>query len=401
MVRPTLPKYEIIENTLNKITKKPGTKATYRSNINLYFKLLNIKNPDNYFNNNRDYTKDLWNVAEKIENMPPKTQNTFISVVKRFLSRNDIEIKSREWEDIASRNELTRAYAIVDDVIPKPNQLKRLLQIADPKIKTLIQFLATAGCRIDEAVQLKLTDIDMDKRMVTIKPEISKTSKKRYTFFTEETKQILEMWMRERKRFIMNSFTKSIYKRNNLEDKGYNIKKSGDKWKVSKDGERLKKEDMVELEERLFPFTPQNATLCLVNLLEKVGEPFNQKDRNPRLKHPRYRYHFHSLRKFWFHSFQNTDANKNHIDFMGGHQSLLDRTYTDFLNNPERLKDTYDKFSSCLNIFETTPDLTETHKEIEKLRRDKEEMQKTLDEMKAQIMELRLEKLEQLNGLKK
>lgn len=401
MVRPSKPKYEVIEKTLNKITKKPGTKATYRSYLNLYFKILNIKNPDTYFNDNRDYTKDIWNVAEKIEDMPPKTQHTFISCVKRFLIRNDVEIKSREWEDIATRNELKTAYAIVDDVIPRSSQLKRLLQLAEPKINTLVQFLATTGCRINEALQLTLHDIDMDKRMVTIKPEISKTNKKRYTFFTEETKQILEMWMIERKRFIMNSFTKSIYKRNNLKSKGYEIKKSGDKWKISKDSKRLKKEDLVPLEERLFPFTSQNANLAWVNLLEKAGEPFNQKDMNPRLKHPRYRYHFHSLRKFWFHSFQNTDANKNHIDFMGGHQSLLDRTYTDFLNHPEALKKTYDTFSSCLYIFESTPDLTDIHEQLSEKDKQIQDLKETMDEMKAQILELRLEKLEQINGVKK
>lgn len=386
MVRPQKPKYEVIEKTLNKLTKKPGTKATYRSYINLYFKLLKIKNPNTYFSDNRDYTKDIWTVAEKIEDMPPKTQHTFISCVKRFLLRNDIQIKSREWEDISSRNELKRAYAIVDDVIPKSNQLKRLLSIAEPKIKTLIQFLATTGCRIGEALQLTWNLVDMETCMVTIPAEISKTNRKRYTFFTEETKEMLIMWERERERFIMNSFTKSIYTRNHLAAKGYIIKKSGDKWKLSKDGKRLEKKDLVKLEERIFPFTSQTATASWVGLLEKAGEPFNQKDHNPRLKFPRYRYHIHCMRKFWFHSFQNTNANKNHIDFMGGHQSLLDQTYTNFLDNPEVLKETYGKYSSCLAIFETPADTSDIRESLAEKEKQIDLMQHKMDEMNQTML---------------
>ncbi len=398
MARLPKPKYEVIEKTLNKITKKPRTKATYRSYINLYFKLLNVKNPETYFTSKRDYTKDVWEVAEKIENMPPKTQSILFTVVKRFLSRNDVEIKQRDWEDIASRNELKRAYAIVDDAIPTSNQLKRLLQFADPKIKTLVQFLSTTGCRIHEALQLTWDNIDLNTRMVKISAEISKTSRKRYTFFTEETKEMLEIWQKERVRFIANSMNKSIFVRNKLEAQGYTIKKSGDKWKIYKGGKKIDKQDLIKLEQRVFPFSAQTATVSWNGLLEKAGEPFNKKDNNTRLKHPRYRYHFHSLRKFWFRSFQNTDANKNHIDFIGGHQSLLDQTYTDFLSQPEKLKDTYDKFSSCLLIFETQPDLTDINQQLAERNAEMQDLKQTIEDNKIQILELRVTIQELKNG---
>ena len=381
MARLPKPKYEVIEKTLNKITKKPRTKATYRSYINLYFKLLDVKNPETYFTSKRDYTKDVWEVAEEIENMAPKTQSILFTVVKRFLSRNDIEIKQREWEDIASRNELKRSYAIIDDVIPTSNQLKHLLQFADPKIKTLVQFLSTTGCRINEALQLTWNNIDLNTRMVKISAEISKTSRKRYAFFTKETKEMLEIWQKERLRFIAHSMNKSIFVRNKLESDGYTIKKSGDKWKIYKDSKKIDKQDLIKLEQRVFPLSAQTATVSWNNLLERAGDPFNKKDSNKRLKHPRYRYHFHSLRKFWFHSFQNTDANKNHIDFIGGHQTLLDRTYTDFLSQPEKLKDTYDKFSSCLAIYESKPDLSGVQKQLEEKDKQIAEMERKIKNM--------------------
>ncbi|MCK4348823.1 MAG: site-specific integrase, partial [Thermoplasmatales archaeon] len=337
MTRPIKKKYEIIENALDKITKKPGTKSTYRSYINRYFKILGVENPNSYLTSNRNYTDDIWTVAKEIENIPAKTQQTFVSAVKRFLRRLDVDIKAREWEDISSRNELTKVYALTDDVIPKSSQLKQLLQLSTPKIKILVLFLATTGCRLNEALQITWKDVDMDKRKVKLSGEITKSSMKRFTFFTEETKDALEAWKIERHRFITHSMKKSIFVRNQLAKDGFEIKKKNDKWVIYKDGKRIDREKVIELDQRVFPFSSYTAQASWITLLEKAGMPFNEKDNNPKFDRPRYRFHIHCLRKFWFHSFQNTGANKNHIDFMGGHQSLLDATYTDFLSEPDKL----------------------------------------------------------------
>ncbi len=395
MVRPPKPKYEVIERTLDKITKKPRTKATYRSYINMYFKILGVKNPDKYFTKNGDYTADIWKVAKEIENLPPRTQQCFVSSVKRFLERNDVEIKHREWEDISSRNELKRVYSLTDDIIPTSNQLKRLLHLSTPKIKTLVLFLATTGCRLNEALSITWKDIDMDKRMVKLSPEITKTTRKRFTFFTEETKEVLDAWQKERHRFIIHSMKKSVFVRNQLAKDGFEIKRKNDKWVIHKDGKPVEREKVAALEQRVFPFSSQTATSSWNALLEKAGDPFNQKDDNPRLKYPRYRYHIHCLRKYWFHSFQGTAANKNYIDFMGGHQSLLDATYTDFLRESDKLKETYDKYNSCLAIFESQPDLTGVHEQLKEI----QELRNQMQELRAQIVEMRLEKLE--NGKEK
>ncbi|GAI37625.1 unnamed protein product, partial [marine sediment metagenome] len=267
------PKYEVIEKTLDKITKKPRTKAVYRSYINMYFKLLKVSNPNEYFTDKRNYTADMWKVADEIINMPPKTQQTFISCVKRFLIRNDVEIKTMEWQDIYSRNELNEAYALTNDVIPKPEQLKRLLQLANPKIKTLAVFLATTGCRLNEALQLTWNDIDMDSRMIKLSPEIVKRrgeKGRRYTFFTEETKDLLESWKQERVRFLKNSMNKSIYVRNRLETQGYKIKRENNKFKIYKNGKKIDKKEIIALEQRIFPFSSQTATVSWHGLLEKA-----------------------------------------------------------------------------------------------------------------------------------
>lgn len=393
MTRPPKPKYEVIENTLDKITRKPRTKATYRSYINMYFRILGVNNPDKYFTAERDYTADIWKVAKEIDNIPTKTQQTFISCVKRFLIRNNIEIKTMEWQDIYSRNEIKKAYALTDDIIPTANQLKHLLQLANLKMKILVTFLSATGCRINEALSLTWKDIDMEKRMVKLSPEITKKTKKRYTFFTPETKEILEIWQRERNNFINHSMKKSVFVRNQLATKGFEIKKKNDEWIIYKDGKSIDRERVFELDQRVFPFTPQNAQAAWILLLEKAGSPFNEKDTNPKLKFPRYRFHIHCLRKFWFHKFQGTQANKNHIDFMGGHQSLLDATYTNFLEEPEKLKETYDEYSSCLAIFEREPDLTDVHEQLAEKDKEIKELNERLGAMDRDLRKLMIDRL--------
>jgi len=186
---------------------------------------------------------------------------------------------------------------------------------------------------------------------------------------------------------------KSIFVRNQLARDGFEIKKKTDKWVIYKDGKPVDREKVIELDNRVFPFTAQTAQTAWSALLEKSGAPFNEKDDNPRLKYSHYRYHLHCLRKFWFHSFQNTAANKNHIDFMGGHQSLLDSTYTNFLQDVDKLKETYDKHSVCLTIFESQPyisDINEQLKEKDERISDLEKKTKDMDDIKMQLLELRL-----------
>jgi integrase len=219
----------------------------------------------------------------------------------------------------------------------------------DIKTKALVLFLATTGCRIGETVQIKLDNVDLDKRQVKILPSISKTHRLRYVFFTEETKQVLNQWLKVRTRYLKTKKKKSTFVINDKDDG------------------------------RLFPFSKDNAKKIWNRLLERAGSPFNEKDHNEKFVKPRYLYHLHTLRKHWFSAFQNTQANWNHINFIGGHESLLTASYSNLEKNPDLLKKTYDSFSSCLTIFEAQPDLSETHREIQRLKKQIDKQNEMLE----------------------
>ena len=376
MSRKPIEKYPIVEKFLERVTKKPGTRSTYRSFLNRYFKELGITDQTNYFISGRDYVKDIEKVVIAIENIPDRTQQTMLSCVKRFMEKNEIEIKANQWDEWITRNDIGKPQAVTDDKIPTNNDLKTLLEYAvDIKTRALTIFLASTGLRIGEALQITISmlNADLKNNHIRLSADISKTHRIRHVFYTDECKEVLENWLKVRDKFIEGKYSKSVFARENK--------------RVT--------------DNRLFPFARDNAIKTWNRLLERAGSPYNEKDSNPKLKDARYKFHIHTIRKHWFSSLLNSGMKENFVNYIGGHESLLKSLYSDLEYQQELLKKNYDEHSNSLLIFESQPDLTGVNKQIEALQKDKEQMQKTIEEMKAQITELRLEKLEKLNGIKK
>ena len=98
----------LIKRFIRRKTTAKSTIRSYRYALKKYFKTLGISDIDNYFEMNRDYTEDVWKFAMSIQEakLAPKTQKLMLTAVKGFLERNDVELKSREWDDILQRNNL-------------------------------------------------------------------------------------------------------------------------------------------------------------------------------------------------------------------------------------------------------------------------------------------------------
>jgi len=391
MTRTPVTKYEVIETFLTKIKIEPSTQSVYRSWLNHYFKLLEIKNPDTYFDNGRDYSADIEKVATAIKEYPPRSQQSIISCVKRFMQKKNIQIDENKWEEWT----LKKPYAITMDKRFTPEELRTVLEHADLKMKALAMFLGCTGCRLREALLMTSEWVDMKNRMVTIPAEISKTKRERYTFFSEECKRVLDEWLKQREKFLTESVNKSVWKREQLVKKGINIKYTT--VKIGK--KKIKKLDVSEIiknEDRVFPMEKDNAIKSWNLLLERCGLPFNKKDMNKKLKAKRYQYHLHTLRKMWFSRLMSTDANPNHVNFLGGHETYLAGVYNQFLEQPELLKRTYDKFSFCLNIYDVEPSDINEMRESNTLKDTKiKNLENELEGLKYRVFIM--EKLEKMN----
>lgn len=409
---------KLIEQYLKKHYKNTETRETGRVYLKHFFTTMD-QEPDKFLKLSKDdITKILWEYAEKIEDRAKKTQNSMLSFIKKFLVRNRIKIDDVEWEEIRLRNGLNRIRPIIKKKTPTSQDLKKILSYATGiKSRALFTLLASTGMRIDEALSLTWDDIDMNTGMVELPQEITKKDIERYTFFTPEAKELLELWKPEREKMLQTRYKTSVYVRRKLEKLGYEVKREEQakvhyknnyqkqfyRWHVYKDGKELTKDEIIALDKRVFPFDYVNANRMWIGLLEKAGKPYNQIDENPKLKDKKYMYNIHSLRRFWFTQLTADRANDEYVNFMGGHSSLLDVDYKTYFDSPvirRQMKDEYENHIGCLSISESTPDLSGLHSEMAEKDQKIGILEDELNKMKAEITELRLTILEKKNGIK-
>jgi integrase len=363
MSRTPIEKYEVVEKFLMKVTKKPGTRTTYRSYLNRYFKELGVTDQNSYFTSGRNYVADIEKVVFAIEKIPDRTQQSMLSCVKRFMEKNEIEVKANQWEEWITRNDIGRPQAVTDDKIPTNKDLKILMEYAiDIKTRALTMFLASSGLRIGEALQItvKMFNDDRENNHIKIPSDISKTHRIRHVFYTNECKEVLDNWLKVREKYIDTKYSKSVYAREN--------KRATDN--------------------RLFPFAKDNAIKTWNRLLERAGDPYNEKDNNEKLDKPRYKYHIHTIRKHWFSSLLNQGMNANFVNYIGGHESLLESRYSDMEKQPELLKKSYDEYSNSLLVFSTPTDLTGINKEIATLKEDNKELKEDNQDLRKDMEKL-------------
>lgn len=401
-----------IKNYLEKYYQNIDTRDTCRVYLKTFFTTIN-KEPRQYHKQKIDETRsDIWEFAKAIENRPKKTQATILSIIKKYLIRHDVEIKEREWEDIQIRNNLKRATApITRKETPTANDLKKILSYANIKSKSLFTFCASTSLRIDEALEITFDDIDMKTRKVELLDEIAKFDIPRYTFFTPEAKELIELWRPEREKMLQIRYKKSKYLRSKLEKMGYTVKRveraksEGEPtytWKIFKDDKELTKQDLTRLENRIWPFDYVNAQRMWSQLLEKAGDPYNKRDNNSKLQYPRYLYNIHSLRRFWFTQLSSDRANDEFVNFMGGHMSELDASYKKYDSSlmRQKMKEEYDNHMGCLFISEVQPDLKEVHEQLKEKDTEISDLRDEMQERKMEILELRLT-LQELKNKKK
>ena len=99
-----------------------NTKISYTSMLNHYFNFLKIK-PDSYFQNSRDFGKNVKSYAIEINSLAPKTQKARLACIKMLLLENDVELKQKVWRNINRRR--NGNHTITQDKTPTPSELKQ------------------------------------------------------------------------------------------------------------------------------------------------------------------------------------------------------------------------------------------------------------------------------------
>jgi len=370
----------LIDDYVKNLPSK-GAKLGYKSNIKSFFRYLEPdpnfekqhnryigiplspkqrKFVENYFNNNRDYKKDVLNFVISLNGSPSKTIRSKLQSVKGFLEWNDVELSNKNWKEI--KNKIHGSRAVTIDKIPTKEELRKILSFATLKDKALFFTLIGSGMRIGEACKITLNDIK-ELPKIYIRAEYTKSGNPRVVFISKEAQYSIEQWLLERENYL-----KVAVKRLNCA-------------KPRIEGKRPEQIIKSIDDNRVFPYATSTARAMWNRLIRKAG--FNQRDPSSGF----HSIHIHCLRKY-FSSHMNVGGMPNDVvEALLGHEDKLQRVYN--IYSEKQLADIYHKNVNNILVFESYDTDKKLMEFNERLQEKDEQIKKMQEEMK--IMQLTLQ----------
>jgi integrase len=137
--------------------------------------------------------RDLRSYLNRFRDMSPSTYKNVLSALKRFFRDymkkkhlvESFKFPKKPWKPntVPTKEELTKFY----------------LSLETLRAKTLFITYATTGLRRNEVLQLKISDIDFEKRMIIPNKGVSGTKNTWVSFFNSDMKNILREYLDSRK----------------------------------------------------------------------------------------------------------------------------------------------------------------------------------------------------------
>jgi integrase len=248
------------------------------------------------------------------------TTSVYITVLRDFLKAHNVQ-----FNEVQSRRMLKPKNGhVTDDAILDMATIDRLyLNAGSNAARLLTSVLTCTGCRIDEIVNIKLTDIHLEDDPAWILLPKTKNGQERSVFINEKTKGSLKEWKENGRMLYLVDAAK----------KGKQLAGAASRIPPEED-------------ERLFGFGYDTARVMLMQAVKKMnkGQP-GEKDTVSN----RYKIHLHSFRKH-FSSVLIGHVPERIIDFWMGHKHGLDISY--FRKHKQELGDQYKKIQHLLTIGE-------------------------------------------------
>jgi integrase len=241
----------------------------------------------------------------------------YVIATKEFLNSQNLHIYN---EDIKQKFRLPKKSPAYEEGLTK-EILVRLLHNSPPKLQTAILVCASSGMRIEELVQLRISDIDFDTNptSICIRAETTKTREQRFTHITTEAAKSLKDYLRKIQGWTENS--------------------SKDRY-------------LFLPNEKVDPLRHHKNVHCAKSSLHQMLKRVIKSVPELAMKNPNSRnmIHFHAFRS-WFKT-QVTDAHQSDFaEALLGHKSIKLVYYKQ--NNKNRLK-TYSDVESALTVSDFT-----------------------------------------------
>jgi len=348
-----------VESFLN-LYRSKSTKYSYSSSLKCFFGFLYGEGEDlesqaeRYFAEERSFEKDLTEYLNFLKGRPPKTISLYLTAIKMFMMENEVELSQAAWRRVGRRRPKGKRARTLD-VVPNNKELKRIISHMPIQGKGLYLLLASSGMRIGEALQLQLDDLDLENSHITIRGEYTKTGEPRHAFFSQETREYLEEWLRNRENYLGQATGRSaLHKRRVAEDN------------------------------RVFPYEINTAYFMWNTALKKSGNSERDKSTNRRKIHP------HVLRKF-FRTRMGAVIPVDVVEALMGHEGYLTEVYRRY--TVEDLGKFFKQGEHALTVF---GGVAEAEK-IEELRKDRDKLQTIVNGLVSENMALK-NQIQQIDG---
>jgi integrase len=272
-----------------------------------------------YLSEERDHFKDLVRFAASLSTKAPKTASGNLKAAIGWLEYNEVVMTKKQLSVI--KGKLPKGGAQTREDICDVITLRKILNHADLKTKAMVLCLASSGMRLNEILNLKLSDVQLgdvgEISCVRIPGNITKNGNPRTTFFSSECTEILKQWLAIREDYIKSAKNKA---------NGLNGVRS----------------NTTGTETRLFPMSDNNAIFAWNNCLSKSG--MQSKDSVTGWSSR----HLHTLRKF-FRSQLALKVPTDIVEEILGHSGYLTSEYRHY--SEAQLKEEYKRGESVLTIL--------------------------------------------------
>lgn len=354
MVAPKKPiQDQILKDWLTEFNNK-NTRQNYVAALRKFKKNLGIESLDTYMKNNPDATKDMKRFLQSLNGRPSKTIAAYTAAVKVFFTDHNIKLEDNSWRKLRRRGFMPkRVRAETRDKTPTKAMLKKILNYADIKARSMILFLVSSGARIGETLQLKKEDFELeaDPPRVHIRAEYTKGGVgQRTVYFSYEARDAIKDWLQ-------------------IKDKLK--KKNGKKY----------------MDSRVFGWSVYTARFMWNTACDKAG--IGKKDNNT----SRRIYHLHTLRKF-FRTQIGLDIDVIHA--LMGHVEYLDESY--LRQEQSEIAAAYKEAMPRVSIYQIED--VELKRSVEQLKQENIELKSQLNGQRPEMRQLR-EELDELRTILK
>lgn len=345
---------------------KINTQRAYRTALRLFFDVVysgsRVKDDshyetlaDRYFleleNGDRNLSNDMITYADALADKPPLTARSRLAAVKEFFVENGYDLTPRDVRNI--RRRVPKGYAQTEESEMSRGTLKAILQHCDLRGRAIFLMLVSSGMRVGEAIQITLTDIDLEKRpaRIRIRAAYTKTREARTAFMSEEAAEAVKAWLTVRTAHV----TAAENRNKGLVAHGLSTEK--------------KKDD-----DRVFPYEYGTINVIWENAVKKAGL-FSKDDITGRNQ-----LHIHQLRKY----FRTQTATKIPVDVaeaLMGHSRYLTKAYRK--HTREQIADYYLKAEPVVTIF--ISDDPEVRGKVTELSKENEALKERISSLERQI----------------